>query len=123
VPDGVVGEGGYTLSFVTNNAFYHHKDLQITWIGARYLVTDRLTVSGAYYNYIQNSYGAQNCSNASAGTCSGTFGMVSAMADYRLRPRWDVYAGIESSWATNGLASGYLQVSEYSPLAGIRWHF
>jgi predicted porin len=123
VPDGVVGIGGYTLGFVSDTAFDHHKDLQITWVGARYLVTDRLTVSGAYYNYIQNSYGATDCSNASSPTCSGTFNEVSAVADYRFRPRWDIYAGVESTWVTNGLASGYLQTGEFAPLAGVRWNF
>jgi predicted porin len=124
VADGAIDEGGggYTLSFVTNDAFDHHKELQVAWFGAKYYVTDRLSLTGAWYHYDQASYGT-NCTNASAATCSGTEDMESAVADYRLSPRWDTYAGIESSQVANGLAYGYLQTSEFSPVAGIRFSF
>jgi predicted porin len=122
ITDGAQDIGGYTLSYVTNNAFDHHKELQVAWFGVRYYATDRLSLTGAWYHYDQASYGT-NCTNASSAACSGTEDMESAVADYRLSPRWDTYAGIESTQVANGLAYGYLQVSEFSPVAGIRFNF
>lgn len=123
VPAGATGLGGYVLSYVNNSAFTRHKTLQISWLGMRYVVTPRLEVTGAWYMYDQSSYAANGCSNASSSACGGTMNQVSLVADYRLTPRWDVYSGIGSSWVAGGLASGFLQTSMVSPMAGVRFNF
>ena len=46
--------------------------------------TITLMVTGAYYRYDQNSYGAVECDNTSSPTCSGSFNMVAGVADDRL---------------------------------------
>ena len=52
--------GGYFVASaeITNNASTIHKQLQIMWIGAKYAVTPKIDVTGAYYHYLQNNYNA-----------------------------------------------------------------
>jgi predicted porin len=124
VADNTMSLGGYTLSYVDNTAYTTPRSLQIAWTGLKWYVTPRLQLTGAYYIYWENSNAANGgCSNASSPSCSGSMQEVSLMGDYQLSRRWDVYAGIQSSWVMNGYASGYLQTSEFSPLAGIRFNF
>jgi len=120
---GVSGLGGYTLGVVNNNAFAHARVLQASWIGLRWRLSERWDVTGAWYHYDQNSYGATRCGNASAGTCSGTLDAYSLMTDYTLSARWDTYAGVMYSKVADGLASGYLNNSTVSPMLGLRFRF
>lgn len=120
---GFSGLGGYLVSFTNNAAFPKPKVLQASWGGVKYLITPDFDVTGAFYHYDQNSYGLKHCSDTSAATCSGTYDVYSAMADYRLNPRFDVYGGVMYSKVGGGQAAGYLHDSNISPTVGLRFRF
>jgi predicted porin len=123
IGDGSTGLGGYVLSTVNNDAYSHHRVLQISWVGLRYSLTKVLDVTGAYYRYDQNSYQGNGCSNRSASSCSGTMNAASLVVDYKLSKRFDVYAGISYSGVADGLASGFLQTTAVSQMSGVRFNF
>jgi predicted porin len=108
--------------------------LQVGWIGARYSVTDSVDVAVAYYHYDQNNFAAAgtNCgTNTFSPTsgfsinsaCSGTMNAASALIDWRLAPKWDVYLGTFYSEFNGGLESGYLAHSNLATTAGLRFRF
>ena len=122
--------GGYTRSFraTISNTTYNanNKVLQVFWTGAKYAITDKLDVTGAYYHYNQDAYGAPgSCatSGISSSHCAGTLDAVSAMVDWRFAAKFDVYAGLMFSQVNNGLASGYLFRNSVDPMAGLRFTF
>lgn len=117
------GLGGYFLSVLNNSAFPNPKVLQVSWAGLRYSITKDLDVTGAAYHYDQNSYGLTKCSTSSAGTCSGTEGVYSAMADYRWTSRFDTYVGTMWSGVYDGLANGFVHRSSLATTAGFRFKF
>ena len=117
------GIGGYDVDFVNNTAYTIHRVEKVSWAGVRYAVTDKLDVTGAYYRYDQNSYKGNGCSDTSAGSCSGQLQDFSAVADYRLTKRFDVYGGVNHSSVANGLASGFLQTKVTAPVVGVRFNF
>jgi predicted porin len=123
VAPGFAGLGGYWISFTNNTAFPHDKNLDITWIGVKFLFTPNFDVTGAWYGYSQNAYGAVHCSNASAGNCSGGEDVWSVRFDYRMTKRFDVYAGSSWSKVSDGLASGFLHTSTTTVMAGFRFNF
>jgi predicted porin len=120
---GFNGLGGYEFSVVNNNAYAIHKVLEVSWIGAKYKISDALDLTGAYYHYDQNSYKGNGCSDASAGSCSGSLNAFSLVADYKFSKRFDVYAGAMFSKVSDGLASGYLHTSTVDPTIGGRFNF
>jgi predicted porin len=119
--------GGYTVlpGAVKTTEYDINKILRIFWMGAKYAVRDNLDVAGAVYHYNQNNYNANTCTNGglSATSCAGTLDAVSAMIDYRVSKRFDVYAGVMWSKVTGGLASGYLNVENVGPTVGFRFQF
>ena len=117
------GLGGYYLSVLNNTAYPHPRILQVAWGGLRYAITPNLDITGAFYHYDQNSFGTTQCSNTSAGTCSGTLWAYSAMLDYRFTKRFDVYTGVMYSKVADGMASGYLNTSTADPMVGFRFQF
>lgn len=123
IANGTTDIGGYVLSTVNNTAYTIHKILQIGWTGVRYTITPRFDIAIAYYWYDQNSYAANHCSNTSAASCSGRLNYASLVSDYRLTRRFDVYAGINYSSVTDGLASGFLNNTDWAPMIGVRFNF
>ena len=123
VPNGTVAPGGYVLSVVNNTAFTIHKVLQYAWIGARYSIVPSLDVSGAYYQFRQNSYNVNGCSDTSSSSCSGVYHDASLVADWKLSLRFDVYGGINYSRAMDGMASGFLNEHNWTSMLGIRFVF
>jgi predicted porin len=123
LPVGFQGIGGYVLSVVNNTAYAIHRVEKVSWTGLRYSLTDKLDLTGAYYRYDQNSYKGNGCSDTSASSCSGQLWDVSAVADYRLSKRFDVYGGVNHSAVANGLASGFLQKASTDPVVGVRFSF
>jgi predicted porin len=123
LPNGTFTIGGYLLSTVNNTAFAIHKVLQYAWIGARYSITPSLDVSGAYYQFRQNSYNTNGCSDTSAGSCSGRYHDASLVVDYKLSSRFDVYGGVDYSRAQDGMASGFLNDRNWTSMLGIRFVF
>jgi predicted porin len=119
--------GGYTVlpGEAKTNAYDIEKILRVFWLGTKYAVSDDLDVAGAVYHYTQNNYNASTCTNSglSASSCAGTLDAASAMIDYRLTKRLDIYAGVMWSKVTGGLASGYLNFQNIGPTAGLRFKF
>jgi predicted porin len=123
LPNGTVTIGGYVLSNINNTAFTINRVLQYAWMGARYAIVPSFELSGAYYQFRQNSYNANACSDSSAGSCSGRYHVASLVADYRLSSRFDVYAGVNYSRAVDGLASGFLNDRNWTSMLGARFTF
>lgn len=115
LPAGQVIEGGYVLAFVNNAAYGNSKILQVYWAGGKYSINPSLDVTLAYYGYHQNAYSTEaaiaGCSTAESAACSGLLNAVSAMVDWRISKRFDVYAGTFWNEVKNGLAAGFLLTS------------
>ena len=123
LPNGTVTLGGYVLSTINNTVFTVQKVLQYTWVGARYSIIPSLDVSVAYYQFRQNSYNANGCSDTSAASCSGRYHDASLVVDYKLSVRFDVYGGVDYSRAVDGMASGFLNDRNWTSMLGIRFMF
>jgi predicted porin len=121
------GLGGYLLSVVNNTAYNENKTLQIAWSGAKYDLTDNLTLTGAYYHEWQNSFATGKligCSAAAkSSACSGNLNAVSLVADYRFTKRFDIYGGAMWSEVDGGLANGFLHDTTIDPTIGARFRF
>jgi predicted porin len=118
VPVDFANNYGFTFSTVNNAAFPTDKVLQMMWIGGKWQATEHLTLIAAYYHEIQNAFGTApavaGCATTVSSMCSGTLDAVSFVADYVFNKHLDVYAGVEYSQMTNGLASGSVQTSVLS---------
>lgn len=135
--------GGYTVlpGAVNSTAYLNNKHLQVGWIGARYALLDNVDLAGAYYIARQNDYapaaskagvcGANSVAAIPGATpqgtlntyCAGYLQAVSAIIDYRPVKRVDLYAGFMYSVASGGIASGYINNSNFAPTAGVRISF
>jgi len=111
---GVEAEGNYPVDIginINNSAEYN-----MEWVGARYQVMTNWNLSAAYYHITQNSWtigvgptGNQGLGCAAAGLlCAGDFNEVSAVADYVFNKHYDLYAGVNWSEVTDGLANGFV---------------
>jgi predicted porin len=123
IPAGTQDIGGYIISIPNNAGFDIQKILQISWAGARYTPIPQLDLSAAYYMYNQKSFNANGCSNTSAASCAGELHDASLVADYHWTKRFDTYAGVNYSIVQNGLASGFLFTSDWTPMVGVRFNF
>jgi predicted porin len=123
IPVGTQDIGGYDLSIVNNAAFNIQKILQISWAGLRYTPIPQLDVSLAYYQYNQKSFLANGCRNLSSASCAGELHDASWVADYHWTKRVDTYAGVNYSLVQNGLGSGFLFTSDWTPMVGVRFNF
>ena len=110
---------------ISNTAFTaNDKILQVFWVGAKYAITDELNVMAAYYQYLQNSYGAgAACGNATKGTCSGMYNAVSFAVDWQFAAKFDAYAGLMYQTVDGGLSNGFLHRNTIDPTAGLRFRF
>lgn len=115
--------GGYQLSTVSNTAYAHQKVQQFYWVGLRYALSPKLDLTGAIYRNSQNSYKGNGCSDRSASSCSGARNESSLVAAYKLTRHFDLYAGLNYSAATGGMASGFLNTAVLSQMGGVRFNF
>ncbi len=120
---GSTTQGGYILSVINNTAYNNNRLFQIYWGGLRYAITPRFSVNVGYYREHQSSYALVKCFNTSLGTCRGDLNAGSLLFDWRLSPRFDVYAGAMYSEVSNGLASGFLYNNTIDPTIGTRFAF
>jgi predicted porin len=123
VAAGFAGLGGYWISIVNNAAFPHDKELQSYWAGVKYNFTKDFDITGAWYGYDQNAYGAVKCSTKAAGNCSGNEDVWSLRLDYRFTKRFDLYAGAAWSKVSDGLSSGFLNTSTTTVMGGFRFNY
>jgi len=117
------GLGGYFIAFTNNAAFPHDKILKITWLGLKYNITKDFDITGAWYGYDQNAFGAVHCSTNAASNCSGSEDVWSLRLDYRFNKRFDIYAGTSWSKVKDGLSAGFLNTSTNTIMAGFRFNF
>ncbi|HEX3396352.1 MAG TPA: porin [Steroidobacteraceae bacterium] len=127
LPVGFDDIGGYKLAFVNNAAFPNDKVLQVYWGGVKYMITPSVELTGAYYGYKQNSYGAgasAGCSDKSAGTCSGTLDAFSADGIWHMSKRFDSYLGVFYTGVHDGMANGYaFHTTDLTSTVGVRFKF
>ena len=127
LPAGYDDIGGYTLAFVNNAAFPNDKILQVFWGGVKYMITPSFELTGAYYGYHQNSYGAgatAGCTTNIAGTCSGTTDDISADGIWHMSKRFDTYAGVMYTGVHDGQANGYVfHTTDITSTMGVRFKF
>ncbi len=102
------------------------KVMQVFWFGARYAVTDSVDVTVAYYRYNQNNF--QNlaiCGTNPRGdaSCAGNMNAASALIDWKVAPKWDLYLGTFFSEFNGGLGNGYLAHNNIATTAGVRFKF
>jgi hypothetical protein len=96
---------------VNNSAIYN-----MEWLGARYAMGSGWNFIGAVYYITQNNWtiglgpeGTQGLGCSAAGLlCAGTFREASLVADYVINKHYDVYAGVNWSEVTSGLANGFV---------------
>ena len=123
LPQGAQGINNFILGIVNNTAYTNNKLLNTYWGGLRYAATNRLTLNAAYYREHQSSYSGNGCANTSLPTCRGNLSGYSLLANYRITPRFDVYAGAMLSTVTGGLASGFISNTTIDPTIGARFAF
>ena len=75
------------------------------------------------YREHQSSFAIVPCSNTSLGSCRGDLNAGSILFDWRLSPRFDVYAGAMYSEVSNGLANGFIYNNTIDPTIGTRFAF
>ena len=115
--------GGIALGIINNAAYTNARLFQVGWAGARYAATRRLSLGIAYYRQHQGSYSGNGCGNASLASCRGDLDAGSVLVDYRVSPRFDLYAGAMLSTISGGLANGYLFNTTIDPTIGARFAF
>ncbi len=120
---GSTAVGGYILSVINNTAYNNNRLLQVYWAGARWAITPRFSVNAGYYREHQSSYSGNGCANTSLATCAGDLNAASLLFDWRLSPRFDVYAGAMYSEVSNGLANGFIYNNTIDPTIGTRFAF
>ena len=92
-------------------------------LGLKYNFSKDFDITGAWYGYDQNAFGATKCSDNHAGNCSGNEDVWSLRLDYRFTKRFDVYAGGAWSKVEDGLSAGFLHTSTTTVMAGFRFNF
>jgi predicted porin len=123
---GSVTIGGYVLAFVNNAAYDNEKTLQVYWAGLKYTIVPQVDLMLAYYGYNQDAYATgknAGCSTTANAGCSGKENAVSAVIDYRLTKRFDIYGGSMWSGVQNGLANGFINKDNIATTIGLRFKF
>ena len=118
--------GGYFIGALTTNAYVKTKVLQVEWAGLKYDFSPKIRLTGALYRYGQNSYAtgsAAGCSSTVSTACSGGEIAYSLLGEYQYNRYFDFYAGALRSAVSGGLASGFLNNSTVSTMAGVRLSF
>jgi predicted porin len=107
-------EGSYPIDVginINSDAVYN-----MEWLGARYTLNTNWNFIAAYYHITQNSWaigllptGNQGIGCSGAGLlCSGDFDEASVVVDYVFNKHYDLYAGMNWSEVTDGLANGFV---------------
>jgi predicted porin len=106
-------QGGYPIDIAINindSIVYN-----VYWFGARYVFSSGLNLVAGFYRITQDSYtigkgpsGTQGTSCSVSGTlCAGDFNEASFVVDYVFNKHFDLYAGVNYSEVTDGLAFGF----------------
>jgi len=98
----------------------------VFWGGLKWNLTPDFEFTAAYYGYKQNSFATgknAGCSDTRSSGCSGNLNAASALIDYRLSKRFDIYFGSFWSGVQNGLANGYYAKDNIATTLGARFKF
>ncbi len=142
--------GGYP-AVVQANTYVNSKNLQVAWLGEKYSIMPNLDFDAAYYYITQNNYtnsatkynaGGSSThtgvgcganlnpaitgsapQGANAAACAGNEYAVSAVLDWRLLKRADLYTGLLYSRVSGGLANGFIQSNNTAFTTGVRVAF
>jgi predicted porin len=125
--------GGYLMSSVEDENLDSPKIVNLWWTGAKYTYA-KTDFTVAYYNQLQNDFRRPSACSPTAGfrsSCSGTLNELSFYADHHLTKRVDMYAGIEWSEVSGGLAIAiphgpgvpYFHKDNTAPVLGARFAF
>jgi predicted porin len=125
--------GGTNINSTAFSGSHGFKDkiLTMSWVGARYSVTEAVDVVGAYYHETQNDFAAspanvKACAILPASKnnfCSGTVDAASGVIDWKFAPKWDTYIGTFFSQFNGGLNNGFLSRNNLATTAGLRFRF
>jgi predicted porin len=128
--------GSFGLTSINTTAYTINKHQQVMWTGAKYAWSGSVDFMLDYAHIIQNDYSggvssaaaggvSQNCAQNSRAlsSCGGQMDAISFVVDYRIAPKWDVYAGTEYSTQTGGMANGFMATNNWSTNAGIRFRW
>jgi predicted porin len=107
-------EGSYPIDVGIN--INDAAEYNMEWIGARYTLDTNWNFIAAYYHITQNSWtigltpvGNQGIGCSAAGLlCAGDFDEASVTVDYVFNKHYDLYAGMNWSEVTDGLANGFV---------------
>jgi len=142
--------GGYP-AVVQANTYVNSKALQVAWLAGRYAILPTLDFDAAYYFVQQNNFvnaatkyntggGATKAGvgcgpnlnpaitgsapqGANAAACAGDEYALSALLDWHLLKRLDLYTGVMYSEVTGGLANGFIQSNNTAYTTGVRVAF
>ena len=131
---GASAQGGYLLSGVEDNNLDRPKIAQIWWTGAKYAYDQKTEFTGAWYHQQQNDFRLPSTCSDTAGfraSCAGTLNEFSLYADHHFSKRFDIFAGVEYSDVSGGLAIAiphgpgvpYNHDSNLAPTIGGRFTF
>lgn len=132
LPSGYETIGGYLLNYTsaTFTTYTTDKTLHVSWFGAQWGITRKLSAAGGWYHFIQNSYvkSGAACTNPGSGTstqsqCWGEMDWLSATLDYQLAKRLDVYGGYSYTHESGGVTNGYTYTSTNNVTTGFRFRF
>jgi len=142
--------GGYP-AVVQANTYVNPKVLQVAWLSGKYKIFSSLDFDAGYYYIDQNNFtntttkyniggsstkagigcgpnlnpaipgSTPQGSNAAA--CAGSENVVSAMLDWRVLKRLDLYTGVMYSVVSGGLANGFIQNNNTAFTTGVRVAF
>jgi len=100
-----VTASGYTIAGIT--PIQYNKGLNVFWVGTQYMFTPAIKGSLAYYNATTLGYQAATPTATAAGGTKSQF--FSALADYMLSKRTNLYAGVMAN--NNSAGNGYAPVT------------
>jgi predicted porin len=131
---GASAQGGYLLSGVEDNNLDRPKIVQIWWTGVKYSYDIKTDIIFAWYHQQQNDFRLPSTCSVEAGfrsSCAGALNEFSLYADHHFTKRVDVFAGIEYSDVSGGMAIAiphgpgvpYLHNNNTAPVIGARVTF
>jgi hypothetical protein len=142
---------GGNPAVVQANAYVNPKIQQVIWLGEKYSLLSNLDFDAGYYYIEQNNFtniatkyntggsatktgigcgpnlnpaipgSTPQGSNAAA--CAGSENVLSAVLDWRLLKRVDLYTGVMYSAVSGGLANGFIQNNNTAFTTGVRVAF
>ena len=131
-PDGFQG-------YAYSNVYVTPKNEQLFWGGLKYAYDAKIDLIASYTHLLQNAYSANSytkisaagkaatytaaCNTTAASNCSGTENALSFAIDYHHTRNLELYAGVMYTVVSNGLASGFLNKTEWDPTIGLRYSF